>query len=119
MTEPAPTPMVAPPATMTTVVARATMTTEEAPRITRIERSTMEAATTTMAARGGRGTLVVNSLPWSEVYVDGRRRGNTPIPSLQLPAGDHRIELRTADGRTHRESVTITANETSRVVHRF
>ena len=96
---------------------------ESTPMITRVETPTTtmasEMTTSEMAAPRGRGTLVVNSLPWSEVYVDGRRRGNTPIPSLQLPAGEHRIELRTADGRTHRETVTIEANTTARVVHRF
>src|SRR5690606_7156467 len=101
-----------------TMTATTTMT-EPTTMIVRVEREPTETMASEMAARGGRGTLVVNSLPWSEVYVDGRRRGNTPIPSLQLPAGEHRIELRTADGRTHRETVTIEANTTARVVHRF
>jgi serine/threonine protein kinase len=131
-TEMAPTPEVAPtmavePPRMTETIARVdppTMTatttmTEPTTMIVRVEREPTETMASEMAARGGRGTLVVNSLPWSEVYVDGRRRGNTPIPSLQLPAGEHRIELRTADGRTHRETVTIEANTTARVVHRF
>jgi hypothetical protein len=91
----------------------------ETTMITRVERETPETSEMGAAAPRGRGTLVVNSLPWSEVYVDGRRRGNTPIPSLQLPAGEHRIELRTADGRTHRATVTIEPNATARVVHRF
>jgi serine/threonine protein kinase len=120
-TEVAPPTMVEPPR-MTETIARVdppAMT--ETTRIVRVEREPTETMTSEMAAapRGGRGTLVVNSLPWSEVYVDGRRRGNTPIPSLQLPAGEHRIELRTADGRTHRATVTIEPNATARVVHRF
>lgn len=96
----------------------ARMTTSPAEPITRIERRSTATGSPMSVARG-RGTLVVNSLPWSEVFIDGRRRGNTPLPSLPLPAGEHRIELRTADGRSHRETVTISANETSRVVHRF
>jgi hypothetical protein len=123
-TEVAPTMTVEPP--RMTEIARvdpptmtATTMAEPTTMIVRVEREPTETMASEMAAARGRGTLVVNSLPWSEVYVDGRRRGNTPIPSLQLPAGEHRIELRTADGRTHRETVTIEPNTTARVVHRF
>jgi hypothetical protein len=88
---------------------------------TSIMRITMSATMTStmMRSRGGRGTLVVNSHPWSQVFVDGRRRGNTPLPSLAVPAGSHRVELRTSDGRTHRQTVEVEANETARVIHRF
>ncbi len=109
--------MTSPPVTPTRLTPTR-MTTSPAEPITRIERRSTAAGSPMSAARG-RGTLVVNSLPWSEVFIDGRRRGNTPLPSLPLPAGEHRIELRTADGRSHRETITISANETSRVVHRF
>ena len=39
------------------------------------------------------GTLRVNSLPWSEVFVDGKPVGNTPQMGLPLPAGRHKIKL--------------------------
>lgn len=71
------------------------------------------------AARRGRGRLVVNSQPWSKVFVDGRERGNTPQPSLTVSAGEHRIELRTQDGRTHRRTVEVENGGTVRVIHRF
>jgi serine/threonine-protein kinase len=38
-------------------------------------------------------TLRVNSLPWAEIFVDGTFAGNTPQPSLALPAGRHTIKL--------------------------
>jgi serine/threonine-protein kinase len=38
-------------------------------------------------------TLRVNSLPWSEVFVDGNHVGNTPQTNLPLPAGRHKIKL--------------------------
>ena len=49
----------------------------------------------------------------------GRRRGNTPLPSLRLPAGEHTVELRTSDGQVHRQTITIEDGETARVIHRF
>ena len=79
----------------------------------------MRAEPMTMARRGGRGRLVVNSQPWSKVFVDGRERGNTPQPSLTVPAGEHRIELRTQDGRVHRRTVEVENGGTVRVIHRF
>lgn len=39
------------------------------------------------------GTFRVNSLPWSEVFVDGQSVGNTPQMGLPLPAGHHKIKL--------------------------
>ncbi len=32
--------------------------------------------------------------PWSEVYLDGRRLGSTPLIEVELPAGDYVLELR-------------------------
>jgi hypothetical protein len=39
------------------------------------------------------GTLRVNSLPWSEVFVDGKPVGTTPQMGLLLPAGRHKLKL--------------------------
>jgi serine/threonine protein kinase len=41
----------------------------------------------------GKGTLTVNSRPWSEVWVDGRKLGLTPLAYKELPAGRHRLVL--------------------------
>lgn len=92
-------------------------TEEDPPGFMRIERTMVETMMTT--ARRGRGRLVVNSQPWSKVFVDGRERGNTPQPSLTVSAGSHRIELRTQDGRTHRRTVDVENGGTVRVIHRF
>lgn len=46
------------------------------------------------AAGGGRlGMLRLNSRPWSQVFVDGRPIGHTPIMGVPLNAGEHRVEL--------------------------
>ncbi len=45
-----------------------------------------------------RGTLMVNTRPISTVYVDGRKRGRTPL-KLKLTAGTHQVMLKGPDGR--------------------
>ncbi|MCC7534871.1 MAG: serine/threonine protein kinase, partial [Deltaproteobacteria bacterium] len=68
----------------------------------------------------GFGTLVINTVPWARVFLDGRDTGrNTPIPNLRVRAGAHRLTFRTADGRSVSVSVTVGAGETVRVVRRL
>ena len=98
------------PSTMTTV----SMQTTESNNSN--EQSSMMA---TKRPSRGRGTLVINSQPWSQIFVDGRRRGNTPQPSLRVPAGQHRIRLRASDGRTYEETVTVRNGGTVRIIHSF
>ena len=45
------------------------------------------------AVATGNGTVDINTRPWSEVYIDGRRVGNTPQRGLTLSAGRHRIRF--------------------------
>lgn len=99
------------------IIRRTTM--EDPPGFMVIMRTETMMRETMMTARRGRGRLVVNSQPWSKVFVDGRERGNTPQPSLTVSAGSHRIELRTQDGRTHRRTVEVENGGTVRVIHRF
>lgn len=63
------------------------------------------------------GQLLVISRPWSNVKVDGRRLGPTPV-RVELAPGRHRLELKAGD-RVHRERVTIRPGGTVRVMHRF
>jgi len=39
------------------------------------------------------GYLQVNSTPWTEVYVDDRDVGFTPVVKLKLPVGEHEVRL--------------------------
>lgn len=43
---------------------------------------------------GASGILKLNSTPWSEVYIDKKHVGHTPVLGLPLPAGSHTIELK-------------------------
>lgn len=59
------------------------------------------------------GTLRVNSRPWSVVFVDGRRVGNTPQRSLELSAGTHRLEFVNEEfGLRKTVTVEVKAGET-------
>lgn len=40
------------------------------------------------------GTININARPWAEVFVDGRRAGETPVAQLALPIGIHEILFR-------------------------
>jgi hypothetical protein len=54
------------------------------------------------------------------VFIDGRDTGrNTPVRELRVPAGSHRIGLRTADGRMTELTVQVPANETVRIVRQL
>ncbi|MEM9072462.1 MAG: PEGA domain-containing protein [Myxococcota bacterium] len=65
------------------------------------------------------GRLVINSMPWSRVTVDGREFGFTPQVNLRVPAGSREIVLTTSDGRQHRTTVVVEAGNTHRIIHRF
>lgn len=61
------------------------------------------------------GRLVVSSMPWAELSVDGRPVGNTPVVDLPVPAGEHRLRL-TRDGfEPHEQVVVVATGETLRL----
>lgn len=59
------------------------------------------------------GTLSVNAVPWAEVAVDGRWIGRTPLASLSLSAGSHRLIFRHPDFGELETVAVVTANETA------
>lgn len=40
------------------------------------------------------GFLTVDAVPWAEVWLDGRRIGETPLAELPVPAGKQRVVLK-------------------------
>jgi len=73
-----------------------------------------------MASARGRGTLVINTMPWAHVFLDGRdTHQNTPVRSLRVRAGAHRVGLRTNDGHMHNVNVTVEPGQTVRIVQRL
>jgi hypothetical protein len=71
------------------------------------------------------GYLSLNAQPWSEVLIDGKPVGETPIGNLEFPIGPHRVVFRhpvhgeqtrtavLAAGETLRLSVDLRQNSTS------
>lgn len=44
--------------------------------------------------RPGMGSLTVDAIPWAEVWVGGKRLGETPIAGVPLEAGEVRVKLK-------------------------
>jgi hypothetical protein len=62
---------------------------------------------------GALGLLKLNTIPWSEVYIDKKHVGHTPVLGLQLPAGRHTIELKNPDSGVHKKlKIQLHAGET-------
>lgn len=66
------------------------------------------------------GTLVVNSTPWAQVFVDGRRRAESTPAVVRLPVGRHQVRLVNPEQNvSHAQAVDIRAGETTRVAPRL
>ena len=58
--------------------------------------------------------------PWGEVYVDGRKSGiSPPLTELKLAPGKHTIEIRNTTFPPYSQSVTLDANGTLKIRHKF
>ena len=90
------------------------------PRRTTPTRVTPTTTAPTRAGAAAQGTLLIQTIPWARVIIDGRDTGrNTPVRDLRVSAGSHRIGLRTADGNTTEITVEVTPNEVTRVVRQL
>lgn len=59
------------------------------------------------------GFLKINVNPWAEIYVDGEKKGVTPIAKpFHLTAGKHLLELKKGETNLWNEIVTIPINDT-------
>jgi serine/threonine-protein kinase len=75
------------------------------------------APTVTLGQPAGQGYLQVNSRPWAEVIIDGRRVGNTPVVRIALAPGAHFVTLVSPSTGTRRtQRVQIRAGETTRLM---
>jgi hypothetical protein len=56
-----------------------------------------------------KGTVNLNAAPWAEVWIDGKRVGETPIGNLEVPIGPHEIVFRHPEFGEKRHAVSVTA----------
>jgi len=76
---------------------------------------------TTTPAPAVKGSLTVNTYPWSQVYVDGKDRGRTPLVGMSLRAGTHTVRLvfPTRGDEEMTQTVTVEPGKEAKVVHRI
>jgi hypothetical protein len=61
----------------------------------------------------GTGYFSVDSQPWATIYIDGRKKGVTPLFKIKLSAGPHRVKAVSATGKTKNFRITIRPNANS------
>jgi hypothetical protein len=59
--------------------------------------------------------LSVDATPYATVYIDGEKKGITPLVRLELSPGLHRMIARTEDGRTKRFTLQLDPGKTETV----
>jgi hypothetical protein len=66
------------------------------------------------ADSGGDCAITVNSVPWSEVWIDGKNTSkHTPVVDFKVPCGKHKIAFKRADLQIDQtESFTVRSGET-------
>ena len=74
---------------------------------------------TVLAVDGPNGILHVNARPWAEVWIDGRRAGETPLGNLTLPIGQHEVVFRHPGHPEKLTTVTVGARSAARVTMEF
>jgi len=63
--------------------------------------------------RGGDCTMTVNSVPWSEVWIDGKNTTkHTPFVDYKIPCGKHRLAFKRSDMQIdYSENITVRPGE--------
>ncbi len=70
-------------------------------------------------AKSSNGTLNLNSIPASNVILDGRPLGGTPKTNLSVPAGNHTVIFVHPEHGRKAKSVNVVAGKTVPVVVKF
>ena len=65
------------------------------------------------------GFLSVNAIPWAEVWLDDSTFGHTPRLQVSVPAGHHRLRLRSHKGDERVRNIEIRPGQQSKVTVLF
>jgi eukaryotic-like serine/threonine-protein kinase len=59
--------------------------------------------------KGGDCTMTVNSVPWSEVWIDGKNTSqHTPLVDFKIPCGKHKLAFKRSDMQIdHGETINV------------
>jgi hypothetical protein len=71
--------------------------------------------TTTIRVEMPDQPVAMNAIPWAEVWVDGRRVGETPIGALPLALGSHVVVFRHPQFGEKSVKTVVRANEPARI----
>jgi hypothetical protein len=61
------------------------------------------------------GVVNLNAAPWAEVWIDGRRVGETPIGNLSVSIGPHEVIFRHPQFGEKRHAISVTLGEPVRL----
>ena len=62
-----------------------------------------------------KGSMALNAQPWADVWVDGEKKGETPIGNLSVPIGAHEVVFRHPELGERVVHTTVTATTPARV----
>jgi len=65
--------------------------------------------------RDPRGRANINAAPWAEVWIDGRRIGETPIGNLPIAIGPHEVVFKHPQLGEKKQAVSVTLNAAVRL----
>jgi len=54
------------------------------------------------------GVVNLNAAPWAEVWIDGRRVGETPIGNLSVSIGPHEVVFKHPQLGEKRQAISVT-----------
>ena len=64
--------------------------------------------------------LTINSMPWANIYIDGKLIGATPISKHKLPSGSHKIQFKNPKSKIDKTiPVELKPGETKRLIEKF
>ena len=64
--------------------------------------------------------LTINSMPWANIYIDGKLIGSTPISKHKLPSGSYKIQFKNPkSGIDKTIPVELKPGETKRLIEKF